>query len=346
MDRESIKKESQIYGSNSDSVNLTKYQKSINAAAFQLCLENPSLVKTKGKLLDLARKKVDSDGYTYVKKRSRSTRFGAESGRKENKVEKREKLTDGLRQKRIAEFCENIETIDKVISCLESERAKLVNMQKYSQAAQILQQMGEKRKEKRQLSDQLTTIRAKEAKSKSYHKNKQSSCTKSKSVSDVKSDNQRSVEAFFAKSGNIESRNTDACVFELDSGSRVDPKVVVAEDKECHNYSGSTNTKDSEDMVDGSENCVPSTNTDPKDSEVSSGSLVGLVSSYPEGNEEMARNPDVSDQNNVKSSTSPPPSPKSAITTFNKSDAEEDSAFEENISDNETSSRKVVFLCH
>ena len=57
----------------------------------------------------------------------------------------------------------------------------------------------------------------------------------------------------FAKSGNIESRNTDAFVFELDAGSRVDPKVVVAEDKECHNYSGSTNTKDSEDMVDGSD---------------------------------------------------------------------------------------------
>ena len=37
----------------------------------------------------------------------------------------------------------------------------------------------------------------------------------------------------------------------------------------------------------GTENCVPSTNTDPKDSEVSNGSLVGLVSSYPEGNEEM-----------------------------------------------------------
>ena len=124
MDRESIKKESQIYGANSDSVNLTKYQKTINDAAFQLCLENPSLVKTKGKLLDLARKKVDSDGYTYVKKRSCSTRFGAESGCKENKVEKREKLTDGLRQKRIAELCKDIETVDKVIGYLESERSQ------------------------------------------------------------------------------------------------------------------------------------------------------------------------------------------------------------------------------
>lgn len=103
------------------------------------------------------------------------------------------------------ELHEDIETVDKVISCLESERAKLVNMQKYSQAAQVLQQMGEKRKEKRQLSNHttinLTTIQAKEAKSKSYYKNKQSNCTKSKSVSDTRSDGQKSVEFFFAKSG-------------------------------------------------------------------------------------------------------------------------------------------------
>ena len=129
------------------------------------------------------------------------------------------------------ELHEDIETVDKVISCLESERAKLVNVQKYSQATQVLQQMGEKQKEKRQLSNQLTTIQAKEVKSKSYYKNKQSNCTKSKSVSDTRSDGQKSVEAFFAKSGSTESRNLDACVPKQGSGTRVDPKVVILEDR-------------------------------------------------------------------------------------------------------------------
>ena len=46
-------------------------------------------MKTRGTLLDLARKKVDSEGYTYVKKGSRSKRFGTESGNKEAKIEKR-----------------------------------------------------------------------------------------------------------------------------------------------------------------------------------------------------------------------------------------------------------------
>ena len=243
-------------------------------------------------------------------------------------------------------------------------------MQKYSQAAQVLQQMGEKRKEKRQLSNQLTTIQAKEAKSKSYYKNKQSNCTKSKSVNDTRSDGQKSVEAFFAKSGSTESRNIDACVPKQGSGTCVDPKVVILEDTECHGYSGSSNSedgqgvvlgskscapskstdlKDSEDMVDGLENCVSSPNTDHKDSEVSNGSLVDLASLYSECDEEMAQSSNVSDENNVNSSTTSPPSAKSAVKTFNKSNGADkmaDGALEEIISDNETSSRKVDFLCH
>ena len=251
-----------------------------------------------------------------------------------------------MRQKRIVELHEDIETVDKVISCLESERAKLVNMQKYSQAAQVLQQMGEKRKEKRQLSNQLTTIQAKEAKSKSYHKNKKISCTKSKSVSDARSDSQKVLRLFFAKSGNTGSRNINACGLNLVSNSRVDPKVVVVEDTECHGSSGSSNFEDSEDVVFGSESCAPSTSiglkdsedmvdelessvptpsTGLKDNEVSNGSLVDYAILYPACNEEIAQSSDLSDQNNAQTRTTSP--------------------LEESVSDNKISSRKVDFLC-
>jgi hypothetical protein len=43
-------------------------------------------------------------------------------------------------------------------------------MQRYSQAALVLQQISDKRKEKRQLSDQLATFQAKEARSKAIRK--------------------------------------------------------------------------------------------------------------------------------------------------------------------------------
>ena len=48
-----------------------------------------NLIQNKGKLLDLARKKLDDDGYNYVKKRSRSKTFGSEQGIEEDKVEKK-----------------------------------------------------------------------------------------------------------------------------------------------------------------------------------------------------------------------------------------------------------------
>lgn len=132
-----------------------------------------------------------------------------------------------------------------------------------------------------------------------------------------------------------------ACSCKQGSGTRVDPKVVILEDTECHGYSGSSNSedgqgvvlgskscapftstdlKDSEDMVEGLESCVSSPSTDHRYSEVSNGSLVDLASLYSECDEEMAQSSDVSDQNNVNSSTTSPPPTKSAVTTFNKSD--------------------------
>ena len=70
-------------------------------------------------------------------------------------------------------------------------------MQKYSQAGQVLQQIAEKRREKRQLSDQLAIIQAKEARSKQYHSNKSSSSTKNKSEATPKNVNQASLKSFF-----------------------------------------------------------------------------------------------------------------------------------------------------
>ena len=208
LDRQKIEQESRIYGK-ADTDNLTKYQKSINDAAFKLCLENVNLIQNKGKLLDLARKKLDDDGYNYVKKRSRSKTFGSEQGIEEDKVEKRQKLTEEMRQRKVSELCEDIETVNKIMSCLENERVKLVNMQKYSQAGQVLQQIAEKRKEKRQLSDQLAIIQAKEARSKHYYSNKSSSRTKNKSEATSRNVNQGSLKSFLGKLATVSTLNVE-----------------------------------------------------------------------------------------------------------------------------------------
>jgi hypothetical protein len=64
-------------------------------------------LKNKGKLLELAREKVYSEGYNFAKKRSRLKKFGTEKDLEaENKTEKRQNMTDDIhvRQKTIQNF--------------------------------------------------------------------------------------------------------------------------------------------------------------------------------------------------------------------------------------------------
>ena len=53
--------------------NPTRYQQSVNDAAFELCKVDPYLILKKGRLFEQVRKNIDSAGYDYVKKVSRST---------------------------------------------------------------------------------------------------------------------------------------------------------------------------------------------------------------------------------------------------------------------------------
>ncbi len=73
--------------------NPTNYQKAINAASFQLCRANPSLLlQTKGKLLELAKQKIHEDGYCYKKGRSRSLKLEPSAVVEDEPRSKRQKI--------------------------------------------------------------------------------------------------------------------------------------------------------------------------------------------------------------------------------------------------------------
>jgi len=55
---------------------LKPYEERINSAAGDICVADPSMLKNKGELLKLARKRVDESGYSYKKGKSRSSVFG------------------------------------------------------------------------------------------------------------------------------------------------------------------------------------------------------------------------------------------------------------------------------
>ena len=168
LPRDEVAEKSKIYGRKDES-KLTPYQKVINKAAFELCLDNPKLMNDRGELLNLSRNKVDEEGYAYKKKRSRSKAFGGGNLKQESK---KIKLSSEFRQRRIKEVSEDINSLNVTLSLLEKERYKQLNMSKYGQAASVEEQLSSKRKEKRALEEGLTKLQMKESKSKRYHMGK------------------------------------------------------------------------------------------------------------------------------------------------------------------------------
>ena len=67
VDVKKIKELSVIYKKSADLC--SQYEKAINDASLQLCLDNPLLLQERGKLLSLAREKVHAQGYQYRKKK-------------------------------------------------------------------------------------------------------------------------------------------------------------------------------------------------------------------------------------------------------------------------------------
>ena len=170
LQRNEVLEKSRIFKKGNNGT-LTNYQQVINNAAYELCLENPNLINSKGELLNLSRVKVDEEGYLYKKKRSRSLAFGASN---EESKEKRSKISVEIRHKRIKDLSEDINSINMSMALLEKERYKQHNMNKYAQAASLEEQISSKQKEKRVLEAELTMLQEKEVKSKRYHMSKES----------------------------------------------------------------------------------------------------------------------------------------------------------------------------
>ena len=70
---EEIREKSHIFGKKNDS--LIPYQRSINKACEELCLQTPQLLLDKGERLKQARMKVHNDGYAHKKGHSRSQQY-------------------------------------------------------------------------------------------------------------------------------------------------------------------------------------------------------------------------------------------------------------------------------
>ena len=101
---------------------LYQYRKALNDAAYEVALEDPSLIHKKGELLSLAKAKVDSHGYGYKRKKSRSQVLSVAEPTPSTK------LTPSLLSKRIREVEEDLKEVKLEMTLLERSRTKARNV--------------------------------------------------------------------------------------------------------------------------------------------------------------------------------------------------------------------------
>ena len=195
IDIEKIKEQSVIYKKSADLC--SPYEKAINDASLQLCLDNPLLLQERGKLLSMAREKVHAQGYQYRKKKSRSKLFGSKT--ETPQVAKKPRLTQELRDKRITEINEDLAELDKRLTYLEKSRDKFVAVQQYERAAEKSSSL---RAEKRVLQSEMSQMQKLQAKSQKYFTSRKPTATTkdTSKVSDQASpedQKQRKLQSFF-----------------------------------------------------------------------------------------------------------------------------------------------------
>ena len=142
---------------------LSDFQLHVNEAAIELALAQPSLVRKRGELLEMARKKVADDGYCFKKGESRSKVYG--SGDAEPTVPKRLKLDQNIREERVKELEEDIAEISSHISFKEKRRTQAEIARNYKLCDDLTQEILECKGKKRELEKQLKLLLQKDRRS-------------------------------------------------------------------------------------------------------------------------------------------------------------------------------------
>ena len=162
MDPEKLRKEAQIYQLKPDD-KLLNYHKAINEAAFAAAKEDPSLLCSKNVLQKQARLRLHNSGFVYKKKGTRSKQLGNVSNVGNACKPTREKISQEMRQKRVAQLHEDMREVDIQLSFALKQRAKCANVSNFSKALDVSKEMDDLRKKKRKYQEELTLLQRKEA---------------------------------------------------------------------------------------------------------------------------------------------------------------------------------------
>jgi polyhydroxyalkanoate synthesis regulator phasin len=154
---------------------LTNYQKCMNKAAVEICLENPGMLRKRQALIDTARIKIIDEGFIFVKGHSRSNKSDEEPR------PKRPKISQDVREKRMKDVEEDLADLKERISFKEKRIAEYINISDYKKCDELKEEVTILKKQQRELQAELKRLLVSDKKSKSYHRRlaaeNESTCT-------------------------------------------------------------------------------------------------------------------------------------------------------------------------
>ena len=133
---------------------VTKYQQRLNDIAGDLCVKNPLLLCSKGKLLELAREQVHESGYVYAKGKSRSKIFNPSTERQPS----REKIDKQEREHRMQSIVEQLSDIKKHIELKQKRMEQAQSVQNFKLCDQIADEILSLKAKRRELESTLRNL--------------------------------------------------------------------------------------------------------------------------------------------------------------------------------------------
>lgn len=144
----------------------------MNEASATICSEKPSLLSSRKDLLEKAREKVHSDGYNFVKGKSRSKRLNTCAT---TTLKKNIRSTGEVRAKRMKELEEDHKDTISLISFKENRRDQAEAARNYKTCEDLTQEISHLKEKNRLIDAEIGVFSKKSKRATSYRKKKHDS---------------------------------------------------------------------------------------------------------------------------------------------------------------------------
>lgn len=160
------------------------FEKRVNEAAQDLCLSDVSLLNRRGTLLQLSRKKVAEDGYSFRKGHSRSKVYGlAESSCQV----KRPKFDEAMRDERLQSIEEELCDISRILQYKEKRLSQHEASKNYRLCEQVTEEMMDLKSKRRELEAEKAVFIKKARRAKARQNKRSARLAEDSESSDVDS---------------------------------------------------------------------------------------------------------------------------------------------------------------